>query len=102
MAEKPIQVNDLIAQAETVDETEAAVPVRDDTGRCRVMAGPCCELAALGWGVHPNVASTITTPQDGREVLAVLRDFWRRACPDDRQVLLDTVRAVEWAIKELS
>ena len=61
----------------------------------------CCELTALGWGVHPAVAKTLNSEQDGHDVLAHLRDFWRMACPDCRQTdLLPVVREVELAIEE--
>jgi hypothetical protein len=66
------------------------------------MSGHCCELSAHGWGVHPDVAENIGTAAHGREILSVLRDFWRMACEDDRRHLLPTVRRIEQAIEELS
>jgi hypothetical protein len=60
----------------------------------------CCELTALGLGVHPDVAASITGLGDAVQVMNHLRDYWARACPACRQRdLLPTASAVQALIE---
>lgn len=60
----------------------------------------CCELTALGLGVHRDVARSVTDLGDAVAVMAHLRDYWTRACPTCRRDdLLPVVRSVETLIE---